>query len=306
MDITKVIIPAIDQGISFLPTTKTIPTELLPLCEKPSIQYLLEEALESDIKNNLFITNKAKHALVDFVDESQELLSFLKERHQEGLLADIEKIIKQCNFSFIRQKEALGIGHALSLAKDSIGKEYFGLMMPHDIICSKQPALAQLIRVARQEKASVIAVQEVPSECFSTYDMVDVKKQITPNLFQISQIVRKPDHKDAPSSLAVVGRFVLSPKIFIGLDHMNTYSIGEELHLSDAINSMMHNSEKVFAYKIQGMRYDVSTPVGWIKAVIGTALQNPHYHNHIKSFLQSLNTADSFLYNQSKNIEHSL
>lgn len=179
-------------------------------------------------------------------------------------------------------------------------------MLPDDIIVGKQPGLEQLIRVARQEKGSVIAVQEVPTDCMSLYGIIDIKKQITSHLFQVSSISEKPDPKNAPSNLAVIGRYVLSHKIFTALDNMMTYSVGEEMQLSDAINSMLQNGEKVFAYKIQGTRYDIGTPVGWIKAIIGMALKNPVYAPHIRRFLSDFNTSDSFVFNPSKNIEHTV
>lgn len=306
MDVSKVVIPAAGVGSRFLPYTKTIPKEMLPLCNKPAIHYIVDEGISSDIKNFFIITSRSKYSIEDYFDTSPELAAFLKDISKEALLSDIEKMIRSADFTYIRQAEMLGLGHALWLARHSIQKEYFGVMLPDDIITGKQPALDQLIRIARQEKASVIAVQEVPSEYISQYGVVDIKKQITPNLFQVSSLVEKPDKKDAPSNLAIVGRYVLSHKIFASLEEMTTYSIGEELQLTDAINNMMQNSEKVFAYKVQGIRYDIGTPVGWIKAIIGMAYQNPHYAPHIKQFLENLTTSDSFVFNQSKNIEHTV
>lgn len=306
MDISKVVIPAAGIGSRFLPYTKTIPKEMLPLCEKPAIHYIVDEGIKSAVKNFFVITSRSKQAIEDYFDTSPELAAFLKDISREMLLSDIEKMIRSADFTYIRQAEMLGLGHALWLARHSIQKEYFGVMLPDDIIVSKQPGLDQLIRIARQEKGSVIAVQEVPAECIPLYGIIDIKKQITPHLFQVSSIIEKPDQKDAPSNLAVVGRYILSHKIFAGLEQMMTYSVGEELQLTDAINTMMQNSEKVFAYKIQGTRYDIGSPVGWIKAIIGMAYQNPLYTQHIKRFLQDLDTSESFMFNQMKNIEHSL
>ncbi|MFS8507363.1 MAG: UTP--glucose-1-phosphate uridylyltransferase [Candidatus Babeliales bacterium] len=306
MDISKVIIPAAGIGSRFLPYTKTIPKEMLPLGSKPAIHYIVDEGINSNIKNFFIVTSRSKYSIEDYFDTSPELATFLKDISKESLLSDIEKMIRAADFTYVRQAEMLGLGHALWLARHSIQKEYFGVMLPDDIITGKNAGLDQIIRVARQEKASVIAIQEVPSECIPLYPIIDIKKQITPNLFQVSSICEKPHQKDAPSNLAVVGRFVLSHKIFASLEQMMTYSVGEELLLSDAINTMMQNNEKVFAYKIQGTRYDISTPIGWIKAIIGTSFQNPQYAPHIKRFLEDLGTADSFMFNQVKNIEHTL
>jgi len=303
MDVTKVVIPAAGKGTRFLPFTKSVPKEMLPLLEKPAIQYIIEEGLQAAVKNYIVITSAGKSALADHFDIKPELDSFLLERNKEGLLKGLEKIARAVNFTYIRQAESLGLGHAVSLAEQCINKEYFGVMLPDDILVGKQSALGQLMRIARQEKASVIAVQEVPMECVSSYGIIDIKQQITPHLFQVSNLLEKPHQKDAPSNLAIIGRYILSHKVFASLDHVSTYSTGE-IQLTDAIGHMVQNNEKVFAYKVQGMRYDVGTPIGWVKAIIGLALQHPHYAPHIKRFIADLETTNSFMYNQSKNIEH--
>lgn len=261
--------------------------------------------MQSEINQFLLITSKDKEAIGNHFDANDKLEEILKERNQENLMSGLNKIMRTAHFTYIRQPEPLGLGHAVSMARYSINpKEYFGVMLPDDIIIGQQPGLAQLIRIARQEKASVIAVQEVPDDCISSYGVVAIKKQITPNLFHVGQLVEKPAKKDAPSNLAIIGRYVLSSKIFKALDDVSAYGATNELQLTDGISHMMKNNEKVFAYKIQGTRYDVGNPIGWIKAVIGIALQNPHYAPHIKSFLADINTTHSFLYDSSKNISH--
>ena len=303
MDITKVVIPAAGIGTRFLPYTKAVPKEMLPLLNQPALHYIIEEAFNSSIQQFMCITSRGKTLIEDYFDHTPELKQFLKEENKESLITNIEKIMRIAEFTYIRQAEHLGLGHAIWLARHCIQKEYFGVMLPDDIVVGKQPALEQLIRTARQEKASVIAVQEVPTECIPLYGIINVKRQITQNLFQISNIVEKPDKKNAPSNLAVIGRYVLSHKIFVSLEEMTTYSIGEELQLTDAINNMLQNNEKVFAHKVSGTRYDIGSPIGWVKAIIGLALQHPQYSRQIKKFLVDRETADSFLYNQSKNIE---
>lgn len=305
MDIVKAIIPAAGLGTRFLPYTKAIPKEMLPIINKPAIQYIVEEGLASAISNFLIITGKNKESVVDHFDISIGLEIALKDRNKAELLACVDRIARLAHFSYIRQSEPLGLGHAVWMGRHAIGKEYFGIFLPDDIIISKQPALAQLIRIARQEKASVIAVQEVPSECVSSYGIVGIKKQITPNLFQVSQLIEKPQTKDAPSNLAIIGRYILSHKIFNSLEQISNYANGE-LQLTDAITHMMHNNERVFAYKIQGTRYDIGNPLGWIKAVVGCALQDPEYAPHVRKFLAELETPDSFLYNPTKTLEHTL
>jgi len=305
MDITKAIIPAAGLGSRFLPLTKSIPKEMLPLLNKPAIQYIIEEGLLSEITNFSIVTSREKQALTNHFDTHTDLTTMLKEQNKFDLIAGLEKIIRTAHFTYIRQPEPLGLGHAVWTARHTIGKEYFGVFLPDDIVISKNPGLAQLIKIARQEKASVIAVQEVPMECVSSYGIISVKKQITPTLFQVAQIIEKPKQKDAPSNLAVIGRYVLSHKIFEALDDISTFAVGE-LQLTDGITHMMKNNEKVFAYKIQGQRFDIGTPVGWIKAIVGMALQHPEYGPIINRFLNERNSTDSFLYNQTKNIAHEI
>ncbi len=303
MDICKVIIPAAGIGSRFFPYTKAIPKEMLPLNEKPAIHYIIEEAVLSSIKNFILITNKDKNSINSYFDSSCRDKTNLSDKELK-LLSSVEKLSTSGIFSYINQPEPLGLGHAISLAKNFINKEYFGVMLPDDIIFDKNPALLQLMRVARQEKASVIAVQEVPNDCIPLYGIIEVKKQITTNLFQVNRIIEKPSLKDAPSNLAVVGRYVLSSKIFQSLDELDNQE--EEIGLSEGISSMIKNSEKVFAFKTQGIRYDIGSPLGWIKAVIGSSLLNPQYSNSISKFLKELETTDSSIYNNYKNIEHQL
>lgn len=306
MDITKAIIPAAGLGTRFLPITKAVPKEMLPLLNKPAIQYIIEEGLASGITNFSLVTSKDKQAIANYFDLSAELDLFLKERGKSDLLIGLDRIIKHANFTYVRQPEPLGLGHAVWMARHTIGKEYFGIFLPDDIMVNKKdPGLLQLIKIARQEKGSVIAVQEVPADCVSSYGVIAIKKQITPNLFQVSHMVEKPAQKDAPSNLAIIGRYVLSHKIFDSLNEISTYAQGE-LQLTDGISHMMKNNEKVFAYKIQGTRYDIGTPIGWLKANISMALQNPEYAQSIGKFLDERHTLDTFLFNNNKNISHTL
>lgn len=273
---------------------------MLPVLNKPALQYIVEEAIASEINNIIMITCKDKESIANHFDRSPELEAILKERDKLDLVASLEKISRAAVFTYIRQAEPLGLGHAVWLARHCIDKEYFGIMLPDELIVSKNnPGLLQLIKVARQERASVIAVQEVPQEMSSSYGMISIKKQITPNLWQISDVVEKPEPKDSPSNLAIIGRYVLSHKIFSALDSIETDARGE-LQLTDAISVMIRNNEKVFAYKTQGIRYDIGTPVGWVKAIIGCALQDPSYAPHIRKLLADQAQMDLFIENPIK------
>lgn len=305
MDVVKAIIPAAGLGLRFFPATKAIPKELIPVGNKPALQYSIEEAFQSGISNFTIITSKRKYALADFLESDASVELLLKDKTQRMLHTHLERLIRNCQFSYVRQLEPLGLGHAVSLARHSIGKEYFAVLLPDDIIIDKTPVLSQLLRIARQEKATVIAVQEVPRELANQYGVIEIKKQFSPSLFQVSKLVEKPTPKDAPSNLAIVGRYILSPKIFNSLEELSSYNEGE-LQLTDAIGHMIQNNEKVFAYKIQGMRYDIGNPIGWTKAIISNALQDPEQAPAIKKFLESLESPESFLYNPIKTIEHLL
>lgn len=304
MEISKIVVPVAGLGSRFLPFTKAIAKEMLPLINKPAIQHVFEEALQSELAQFLLITGRNRDALANHFEAARDLELLLKERDKTGLLASLDKITRLAQLTYINQPEPLGLGHAVWLARHAIHKEYFALALADDIIINKQPALSQLMRIARQEKASVIAVQEVSPEMISSYGIVGIKKQITPNLFQLSHMVEKPQPKDAPSHLAIVGRYVLSHKIFSSLEHMHTYATGE-LQLTDAIAHMIHNNERVFAYKIQGTRYDIGTPVGWVKAIMGMALQDPEYAPHVKKFMTE-QLSHTMSYTPAQSSEHTL
>lgn len=295
MDIKKIIIPAAGLGTRFLPYTKSVPKELLPILDKPALQYIVEEGIKSGINNYCIITSRGKNAIADHFDSDPGFDLMLQEKNKEALMSEINTIIKKAQFSYIRQAEPLGLGHAISLAQSFIGKEYFGVCLPDDIIFSKNPGLHQLITLAHQEKASIIAVQEVPMSAVSSYGVISVKKQITANLFQVNNLIEKPSQKDAPSNLAVIGRYVLSHKIFESIDAISHYATNE-IQLTDAITHMLGNNEKVFAYKIQGQRFDTGTPAGWLKANIHAGLQHPQYAKEIKSMFDGQASLDLLAY----------
>lgn len=287
MEIKKIVIPAAGYGTRFLPFTKTVPKEMLPLLNKPAIQYGIQEGLNSNINQFVIVTNKSKQALVNYFDSSEQLTQLLKKQQKESLIADVAKIIYSAHFTYIRQSSPLGLGHAIAMAKHSIGNEHFGVLLPDDIIVGEDPGLAQLMRIAHEKKAQVIAVQEVRSEDVSSYGIIQVKKQLSHNLFQVGHIVEKPQIHKAPSNIAVIGRYILSPKVFSALDEVAQYAV-KEIQLTDALTRMINKDEPIFAYKIKGTRYDIGTPIGWIKGIVGLALQNKNYSSELQLFLSEL------------------
>lgn len=287
--ITKVVIPAAGLGTRFLPYTKSIPKEMLPLLDKPTIQYVIEESLKCDLNDIIIITNKSKHALEHYFDSDLALDITLKEKHMEGVLSDVKKIIKNSSFTYVRQYEPLGLGHAVLTTKHLIEKdekEYFCVVLP-DLIMQDQPGLDEIIKIAKNEKACVIAVQEVPMERVSSYGIVSIKQQISPELFQVESLVEKPSIKNAPSNLAIIGRYVFSSKIFDSLEKIGPDAKGE-LQLTNAINHMLQSGQKVFAYKMRGPHYDTGTPIEWLKATISCALANQNYAPEIRKFLSEI------------------
>jgi len=287
MNITKAIIPAAGLGTRFLPATKVIPKEMLNLLDKPVIQYSVEEGIKSGIKDFVIVTGKEKESIINHFGTNYELNYILKSRKKINILNGISKITSLASFINVRQSEPLGLGHAVWTARKTIGDEYVAVMLPDDVMCGNNPGLSQLIEVAKQEKCSVIAVQEVPKEEISSYGVIEVKKQFSPNLFQVKDLVEKPKAHEAPSCLAIVGRYVLSPDIFEVLEKTGT-GAGGEIQLTNGIQSMIFSGEKVFAYKIKGERYDVGTPIGLLKASISLSLKNSQYSEEISKYLSNL------------------
>ncbi|MFA5075351.1 MAG: UTP--glucose-1-phosphate uridylyltransferase GalU [Candidatus Babeliales bacterium] len=287
MNEVKALIPAAGFGTRFLPATKAVPKEMLPIIDKPAIQYIVEEGLKSGIKDFVIVTGKNKKSIEDHFDPYLELEQKLKESKKDKLLEDVSKIIETANFLYVRQKEQLGLGHAVWSARHAFNKEHVAIFLPDDIISSTVPGIGQLIKIAIQEKCNVLAVQEVPREEVSRYGIIDVRRQISANLFQVRDLVEKPLPNKAPSNLAIIGRYVLSPSIFESLDNLQT-GAGGEIQLTDGIQNLLLSGEKIFAYKIQGQRYDAGTTLGWLKTNIEFALKHPDYSQEILNYITKL------------------
>jgi UTP--glucose-1-phosphate uridylyltransferase len=281
VDIIKAIIPAAGLGLRFRPYTQAVAKELLPLMHKPVIQHIIEEIVDSTLSQLIFITNRQKDGIAHYIQTACEASDL---RIKADPLESFRKLIANSSFAYVQQPEPLGLGHAVWSARHLIGKEHFAIVLPDDLILHKSPGLSQLIKVARQERANVIAVQEVPAELISHYGVVAIKKQVSPVLFQVSHLVEKPNPKDAPSNLAVIGRYVVSHKLFNALESIEADHNGE-LQLTDGLTQMLRSNEKIFAYKVQGTRYDLGTPFGWLKATLGYALQDPLYQNQVTALI---------------------
>ena len=284
--VKKAVFPVAGLGTRFLPATKTVPKEMLPVVDKPLIQYAVDEAIEAGIDTLVFVTNRYKHAVADYFDKAYELEQKLEKAGKSELLAMIRDVLpKQVRCVFVTQTEALGLGHAVLCAKPIIGNEPFAVLLPDDLIWSKgRGALGQMVDLAGKENASVISVQQVPQEQTSSYGIVSAPK-FTGRFGAIEQIVEKPKPEIAPSNLAVVGRYVLSGAIFPILEKTRT-GTGGEIQLTDAIAGLL-KQEKVLAYQFEGRRFDCGTRIGLIEATIQYALDHDDLAAEARAYMQA-------------------
>lgn len=279
--IRKAIIPAAGLGTRFLPVTKAMPKEMLPIVDKPTIQYIVEEAIASGIEDIIIVTGKGKRAIEDHFDNALELETNLIEK---GKLDMLEKVQESANVEihYIRQKEPLGLGHAIWCARKFIGDEPFAVLLGDDVVKSEEPCLKQLMNQYENTLSSVIGVQEVPDEDVHRYGVIDPVN--TDNrLMQVTQFVEKPALKDAPSNFAIIGRYVLTPEIFRFLDEKKKGK-GGEIQLTDAIESL-NSIQRVFAYAFEGRRYDVGEQLGFIETTIDFALEREDLSEGVKEII---------------------
>ena len=284
--VKKAVFPVAGLGTRFLPATKTVPKEMLPVVDKPLIQYAVDEAIEAGIDTLIFVTNRYKHAVADYFDKAYELEQKLEKAGKSELLAMIRDVLpKHVRCVFVTQTEALGLGHAVLCAKPVIGNEPFAVILPDDLIWSKgRGALGQMVDLAGKENASIISVQQVPQEQTSSYGIVSAPN-FTGRFGAIEQIVEKPKPENAPSNLAVVGRYVLSGAIFPILEKTRSGS-GGEIQLTDAIAGLL-KQEKVLAYQFEGRRFDCGTRIGLIEATIQYALDHDDLAEEARAYMQA-------------------
>lgn len=279
--IRKAIIPAAGLGTRFLPATKAQPKEMLPIVDTPAIQFIVEEAIASGIEELLIITGRNKRSIEDHFDRSLELEMQLKEHGKYDMLKMIEEI-SDIRIHFIRQKEARGLGHAVLCARQFVGEEPFAVLLGDDLVDAKVPCLAQLIDVYKDYGGSVLGVQQVPKSQVSRYGIVD-PREVKPNVWQAVGLVEKPAVESAPSRLAVLGRYVLTPAVFDILEH-TAPGAGEEIQLTDAIGELARR-EKVYAYRFEGRRYDIGDKEGFLEATVEQALKRPEIRDEFMAYL---------------------
>jgi len=288
--VRKAVFPAAGLGTRFLPATKAQPKEMLPIVDKPIIQYGVEEAIHSGIQNIIIVTGRGKSAIEDHFDVSFELEHLLETRNKKDLLTIVRSISDMINVSYIRQKEALGLGHAVLRAMELVGPEPFSVVLADDVIEAETPCLRQLLDVYNFFAAPVLAVMEVPRETISAYGAIDAEPVVhngrSDRLYRIRDLVEKPKASEAPSNLAIIGRYVLTPEIFDSLQAIDPGS-GGEIQLTDALRHLLR-SRPIYAYRFEGTRYDAGDKLGFLKATVEFALRRHDLGDAFREYLKSL------------------
>ncbi|MGI4814225.1 MAG: UTP--glucose-1-phosphate uridylyltransferase GalU [Janthinobacterium lividum] len=285
LKVTKAVFPVAGLGTRFLPATKASPKEMLPVVDKPLIQYAVEEAIAAGITEMIFVTGRSKRAIEDHFDKSYEIEAELEARGKAKLL-DLVRSIKPANVDcfYVRQPEALGLGHAVLCAEKLVGDNPFAVILADDLLYGKPPVLQQMVDVFDHYHSSVLGVEEVPRENTASYGIVD-GKEWEDNIIKLSGIVEKPSPETAPSTLGVVGRYILKPRIF---DHLRSIKpgAGNEIQLTDAIQSLL-GDEQVIAYRYHGTRFDCGSKIGYLKATVEFALRHPEVKEEFEAYLRN-------------------
>jgi UTP--glucose-1-phosphate uridylyltransferase len=290
MRVRKAVFPAAGLGTRFLPATKAQPKEMLPLVDKPIIQYGVEEALAAGCDQIIMITGRGKTAIEDHFDVSYELEKMLEERGKTDLLAIVRQISDMIHVAYVRQKEAMGLGHAVLMARELVGNEPFAVLLADDVIDAEKPCLKQMMEVFEDSQCSIIATQEVNGPAISSYGVLDAKQvegKFHGRAYDVQHLVEKPRQEEAPSNLAIIGRYILTPRIFETLER-TPLGAGGELQLTDGIRGLLSAGERVYGYKFEGKRHDTGDKLGFLKATVEFALKRPDMGKQFADYLKSL------------------
>ena len=285
MKITKAVIPAAGLGTRFLPATKAQPKEMLPIVDKPTIQYIIEEAVNSGITDILIITGRNKRAIEDHFDRSIELELELERKHKDDLLKEIKAISDLVNIQYVRQQTPKGLGHAVLCAKNFVGNEPFAVLLGDDIVDAEEPCLKQLMNVFEEKGETVLGVQKVAREDVNKYGIVS-GEEVSEHIHRVKTLVEKPDVEIAPSNIAILGRYIITPDIFPILEQTEP-GAGLEIQLTDALKELA-KKKAVYAYEFSGCRYDVGDKLGFLKATVEMALKRQDLHDDFMEYLMSV------------------
>jgi len=283
--ITKAVFPAAGMGTRFLPATKASPKEMLPLVDKPLIQYVVEEAVASGIEEVVLVTGRNKRAIEDHFDVAFELEEDLKVKGKHKLLSEVQRITDLVTFCYIRQKKALGLGHAVLTAKRVVGDEPFAVLLGDDIIDSDVPVLKQMMAVYERYPSTILAIQKVPPSHTQYYGIIDAKK-IEDGIYLVKDLVEKPSPDEAPSNLAIIGRYILTPEIFGALERTKPGK-GGEIQLTDGLRLLMEE-QPIYAFEFKGIRHDAGDKLGFLKATVEFGLKNAEFGTEFRTYLQKL------------------
>ena len=283
--IRKAVFPAAGLGTRFLPATKAQPKEMLPLVDKPIIQYGVEEAVASGVDNIILVTGRGKNAIEDHFDVSVELETFLETRGKKELLAEIRKISNLINFSYVRQGEPLGLGHAVLVTRNLVGDEPFAVILGDDVIDATPPALAQMIEVFNEVQSPVLAIERVPHEHVSAYGIIDAE-EVRPGVYRIRDLVEKPPRDEAPSDLAIIGRYILTPDIFPALEGTVSDRTGE-IQLTNGLRRLLKD-RPLYGCVVDGVRHDTGNKLGFLRAVVYFALRRPDLAEPFREYLRTI------------------
>jgi UTP--glucose-1-phosphate uridylyltransferase len=287
--VRKAVFPAAGLGTRFLPATKAQPKEMLPLVDKPIIQYGVEEAMAAGCDQIIIVTGRGKRAIEDHFDVSYELEKMLEERGKPELLAIVREVSEMINVAYVRQKEALGLGHAVLTARELVGDEPCAVILADDVIDAPVPCLKQMLEVFEETQSSVIAIQTVEGPAISSYGVIDAKPvdgRFAGRLFEVKNLVEKPKFEQAPSQLAVIGRYILTPRIFEALAGI-TPGAGGELQLTDGLRKLLER-EKIYGFVFEGKRHDTGDKLGFLKATVELALKRPDLGEELRAWLKTL------------------
>lgn len=283
MKVRKAIFPVAGLGTRFLPATKSSPKEMLPLIDKPLVQYVVEEAVAAGIEQIIFVTGRTKRAIEDHFDSSPELENHLAEKGKDATLQTVRELSDMVDIFYVRQKKALGLGHAILCARDFIGNEPFAVLLGDDIIDASTPCLKQLLDVYEHYKGSVLALEQVPREQISSYGCVAVNR-ITERVVEVTDMIEKPRPEEAPSNLAIIGRYLLTPAIFPILERQQPGQ-GGEIQLTDAIKRLSQD-EAVYGCLFEGLRHDCGDKLGFLKATVDLALKREEFRDEFTAYLR--------------------
>jgi UTP--glucose-1-phosphate uridylyltransferase len=283
--VRKAVFPAAGLGTRFLPATKAQPKEMLPLVDKPIIQYGVEEAVASGIGNIILVTGRGKNAIEDHFDVSVELETFLEARNKTDLLAEVRQISSMIKVAYVRQGEALGLGHAVLVTRELVGQEPFAVVLADDVLDAEPAGLKQLVDVFDRVQGPVLAVERVPWDRVSSYGIVDIQSEAD-GIYTVRDLVEKPKREDAPSNLAIIGRYILTPDIFEELE-ITAQDRSGEIQLTNGLRRLLQK-RPVYAYEIKGVRHDTGNKLGYLKAVVYFALKREDLAEEFKAYLRSL------------------